>query len=194
MKHNPTSTDAPRRLLRACWLAPLLLSGCVERTVAQDTVTYHFAWWVMASMIAGGGTAIWASRFVPNRTDGWYRFVRKIRFGLVSSGVMTIFVTMVMYFQDVTVSADGFTEKVGFFGQKVHQVKYRDLERVELVKEVSASGRRSTTNYYFICFAKNGSSDKVPLSGTCMQAALPEILKALQSASIPIVDRTGNAQ
>lgn len=188
MRHNHIFTNGPRPIFRAVWFAPLLLSGCVERTVTQDTATYHFTWWVMACMIAGGAVAIWSSRFVPNRADGWYRFVRKLRFGLVSSGVMAIFSTVVMYFQDVTVSADGFIEKVGFFGNKIHRVTFRHLQRVELVNEVSVSGRHRNTNYYFVCFATDGSSEKVPISGTCMQAALPEIVRGLRAAQVPIVN------
>ena len=182
------SVDWRGLFLRVALVAPLVVSGCIERAVHDGAATYRFAWWAMAGLVVGGLLSIFASRFVPTRTDGWYRFTRKIRWGLISVGVVALFVTVVMYSNGVTVSPEGFTGKVGFFGEKVHRVKFGDLERVEFIAETSGLGRSRKTNYYFLCVAKNGASDKVPLSGSCMQAALPQIVAALQAARIPIIN------
>lgn len=173
---------------RAALIASLLIAGCIDRTLDNGTATYRAAWWVMAVLAAGGAILIVAARFVPTRTDGWYRYTRKIRWGLISSGVIAVFLIAVMYFQKVTVSPDRFTAHVGFFGEKSHQVNFRDLERVELVKEVSGIGRSRHTNYFFVCLGKDGTSDKVPISGSCMQAALPQIVEALQASRVPIIN------
>lgn len=183
------SVDWRRRLLRAALVTPFLLTGCIERTVNEGVATYRFAWWAMAAMAAGGAISIFSARFVPTRTDGWYRFARKIRWGLISIGVVAMFIPVVMYFNKVTISEEGFTESVGFFGEKAHRVTFNDLERVESVAETSGIGRSRKTNYYFICFGKNGTSHKVPVSGSCMQAALPEIVQGLKAAHVPIIDK-----
>lgn len=183
------SVDWRRRLLRAALVAPFLFTGCIERTVNEGVATYRFAWWAMAAMAAGGAISIFSVRFVPTRTDGWYRFTRKIRWGLISTGVVAWFLIVVMYSNRVTISGEGFTENVGFFGERVHRVTFNDLERVEFVAETSGIGRSRTTNYYFTCFGKDGTSHKVPVSGSCMQAALPEIVQGLKTAHVPIIDK-----
>ena len=183
------SVDWRGRFLRASLVTPFLLTGCVERTIAEGVATYRFAWWAMAAMAAGGAISIFSARFVPTRTDGWYRFTRKIRWGLISIGVVAMFIPVVMYFNKVTISEEGFTENVGFFGEKAHRVTFDDLERVEFVAETGGIGRSRKTNYYFICFGKDGTSHKVPVSGSCMQAALPEIVQALKAAHVPIIDK-----
>jgi len=182
------SVDWRGLFLRAALIAPLLIAGCIERTLHDGTATYRFAWWAMAGLVVGGLLSIFASRFVPTRTDGWHRFTRKIRWGLISVGVVALFVTVVMYSNGVTVSPEGFTEKVGFFGEKVHRVKFDDLERVEFIAETSGLGRSRKTNYYFVCFGKDGTSNKVPVSGSCMQAALPEIMQGLKAARVSVID------
>ncbi|MEY3480558.1 MAG: hypothetical protein RIQ71_1333 [Verrucomicrobiota bacterium] len=143
----------------------------------------------MVAMAAAGVISIFSARFVPTRTDGWYRFTRKIRWGLISIGVVAMFVPVVMYFNKVTISEEGFTENVGFFGEKAHRVTFNDLERVEFVAETSGIGRSRKTNYYLICFGKQGTSHKVPVSGSCMQTALPEIVQGLKTAHVPIIDK-----
>lgn len=155
----------------------------------EGVATYHFAWWTIAASAVGGAISIFSARFVPTRTDGWYRHTRKIRWGLISTGVIAWFLVVVTYFQKVTVSPKGFTEHLGFFGEKVHRVTFNDLERVEFVAETSGIGRGRKTNYYFICFGKDGTSHKVPVSGSCMQAALPEIVQGLKTAHVPIIDK-----
>lgn len=183
------SVDWRGRLLRAALVAPLLVAGCIDRTMDKGVATYRFAWWAMAALAVCGAISIFSARFVPTRTDGWYRFTRKVRWGLISVGVVAMILTVVMYSNGVLVSPQGFTERVGFFGEKVHRVKFNDLERVELVAETSGIGRSRTTNYYFVCFGKNGALDKVPVSGSCMQAALPEIVQSLKAAQVPIIDK-----
>jgi len=170
-------------------IAPLLVAGCIERTLHDGAATYRFSSWAMAGLISAGLLSIFAARFVPTRTDGWYRFTRKVRWGLISVGVVAMILTVVMYSNGVLVSSEGFTERVGFFGEKVHRVKFNDLQRVEFVAETSGIGRSRTTNYYFVCFGKNGTPDKVPVSGSCMQAALPEIVQGLKAAHVPIIDK-----
>lgn len=183
------SADRRRRLIRAGLLAPLLLAGCIERTMNNGLATYRFAWWAMAAMAAGGAISIFSARFVPTRTDGWYRFTRKIRWGLISIGVVAMFLPVIMYSNTVTISDQGFTENGGFFGENVHRVTFDDLKRVEFVAETSGIGRSRRTNYYFICFGKDGTSHRVPVSGSCMQAALPEIVEALRASRVPIIDK-----
>lgn len=183
------SADWRGRFLRAALVAPLLMAGCIERTVNEGVATYRFAWWVMAALAVGGAISIFCARFVPTRTDGWYRYTRRIRWGLISTGVIAWFLIVVMHFQKVTVSPDEFTEHLGFFGQKLHQVTFRDLQQVNFIKEVDGIGRSRKTNYYFVCLGEDGRSDIVPLSGSCMQAALPEIVAALRAAHVPIIDK-----
>lgn len=184
------SVDWRRRLLRAALVTPFLLTGCIERTVNEGVATYRFAWWALAALALGGAISVFSARFVPTRTDGWYRYTRKIRWGLISTGVIAWFLIVVTYFQKVTVSPEGFTEHLGFFGQKIHQVSFRDLRHVEFTSEVSGIGRSRKTNYFFVCFGKEGTPAKVPLSGSCMQAALPEIMRGITATQVPIVDKS----
>jgi hypothetical protein len=190
MKRKRILNDLSQLIFRASLLLTLLLASCVKRTVDEGVATYRFAWWAMAGLAVAGAVCIFAARFVPARTDGWYRYTRKIRWGLISTGVIAWFLIVVTYFQKVTVTPDGFTEHLGFFGQKLHQVTYRDLRQVEFISEVDGIGRSRKTNYFFVCFGKEGTQDKVPLSGSCMQAALPEIMRGITAAQVPIVDKS----
>ena len=189
MKRKRILNDLSQLIFRASLLLTLLLASCVERTVDEGVATYRFAWWAMAGLAVAGAVSIFAARFVPARTDGWYRYTPKIRWSLISVGVVAMFLTPVMYCNGVAVSADEFKESNGLFGQKGHWVKFNDLERVELVAETSGIGRSRKTNSYFVCFGKNGTTNKVPVSGSCMQAALPEIVQGLKAAHVLIIDK-----
>lgn len=190
MRRKRIFADCSRQFVRAGLIAPFFLAGCIERTVSGGIASYRFAWWAMAGLAAAGAASVWAARLVPVRTDGSYRFTPRIRWALVSVGVVAMFLTTVMYCNGVTVSADEFHESNGFFGQKRHRVKFGDLRGVALVKEESGIGRSRRTNFYFLCLKKDGNSEKVPLSGTCMQAALPEIVAGMKARGIPITDKT----
>jgi len=51
----------------------LSLSGCVDKKINGDVTTFSIALWVTAAFVLGGCSLIYGSRFIPKRTDGWFR-------------------------------------------------------------------------------------------------------------------------
>jgi len=92
----------------------------------------------------------------------------------------------------VTLSPSGFTETTGLIGMShAHEVRFKDIEKIEITKEVSGIGRNKTTNYFLLCYGKNGDFKQVPASSKSMQSAIGEIIRAIQAAGIPIFNKTG---
>lgn len=75
----------------------------------------------------------------------------------------------------------------------VHEVRFQDIEKIEITKEVSGIGRNKTTNYFLLCYEKNGDVKKVPASSQSMQSAFPDIIRALNAAGIPVFNKTGES-
>jgi len=75
----------------------------------------------------------------------------------------------------------------------VHEVRCKDIEKIEITKEVSGIGRNKTTNYFMLCYEKNGDVKKVPASSQSMQSAFPDIIRALNAAGIPVFNKTGES-
>ena len=170
----------------------LSLSGCVDKKINDDVTTFSIALWVTAALVLGGCSLIYGSRFVPKRTDGWFRFSKRIRLTMIFVGAALLYVSLAAINDRVTISPSGFTETTGLIGMShVHEVRFQDIEKIEITKEVSGIGRNKTTNYFLLCYGKNGDVKKVPASSQCMQSAFPDIIRALSAAGIPVINKTG---
>ena len=175
-------------------IAPLCLSlsGCVDKKINGDVTTFSIALWVTAALVLGGCSLIYGSRFVPKRTDGWFRFSKRIRLTMIFVGAALLYVFLAAINDRVTISPSGFTETTGLIGMShFHEVRFQDIEKIEITKEVSGIGRNKTTNYFLLCYQKNGEVKKVPASSQSFQAAFPDITRALQIAGIPVFNKTG---
>lgn len=170
----------------------LSLSGCIDKKINGDVTTYSTALWVTLALILGGCALIYGSRFIPKRTDGWFRYSKRIRLTMIFLGAACLFVSLAAINDRVTISPSGFTEITGFIGMShVHEVRFKDIEKIEITKEINGIGRNKTINYFLLCYEKSGSVRKVPASSQSLQAAFPEILRALQSVGIPVLNKTG---
>jgi hypothetical protein len=170
----------------------LSLCSCVDKKIDGDVTTFSIALWVTAALVLGGCGLIFGSRFVPKRTDGWFRFLKRIRLTMIFVGAALLYISLAAINDRVTISPSGFTEITGLIGlSHVHEVRFQETEKIEIVKEISGIGRKQTTNYFLLCYGKNGTVKKVPASSQSMQTAFPEILRALNAAGIPIFNKTG---
>ncbi|MEI8293576.1 MAG: hypothetical protein WCG66_06205 [bacterium] len=171
---------------------PFVLSSCIDKKINGDSVTYSTALWVTLALIFGGCALIFGSRFVPKRTDGWYRFSKRIRLTMIFVGAACLYISLAAVNDRVTISPSGFTETTGLIGMsRVHEVRFQDIQKIEITKEVSGIGRNQTTNYFMVCYEKNGGVKKVPASSQSMQSAFPDIVRALQASGIPVFNKTG---
>jgi len=170
----------------------LWLSGCVDKKINGDVTTFSIALWVTAALVLGGCSLIYSSRFVPKRSDGWFRFSKRIRLTMIFVGAASLYVSLAAINDRVTLSPSGFTETTGLIGMShVHEVRFQDIEKIEITKEVSGIGRSKTSNYFLLCYGKNGEVKKVPASSQSMQSAFPDIVRALHTAGIPVFNKTG---
>jgi hypothetical protein len=170
----------------------LSMSGCVDKKINGDVTTFSIALWVTAALVLGGCSLIYGSRFVPKRSDGWFRFSKRIRLTMIFVGAASLYVSLAAVNDRVTLSPSGFTETTGLIGMShAHEVRFKDIEKIEITKEVSGIGRNKTTNYFLLCYGKNGEVKKVPASSQSMQSAFPDIVRALHTAGIPVFNKTG---
>jgi hypothetical protein len=168
------------------------LSGCVDKKINGDVTTFSIALWVTASLVLGGCGLIYGSRFIPKRTDGWFRFSKRIRLTMIFVGAALLYVSLAAINDRVTISSSGFTETTSLIGMShVHEVRFKDIEKIEITKVISGIGRNKTTNYFMLCYEKNGGVKKVPASSQSMQSAFPDIIRALQASGIPVFNKTG---
>ncbi|HWG44904.1 MAG TPA: hypothetical protein VN688_19175 [Gemmataceae bacterium] len=81
---------------------------------------------------------------------------------------------------------DGFYSRHGFWwNQTIHQIRYEELNRVQLVVEGKTGRRGKTYSYYFDCSFKSGKQERVPL-GDIMREALPEIAEQFRRHGVPV--------
>jgi hypothetical protein len=170
-----------RWLLIACGGA--LLCGCVDESVQGETTVWTFAWWVplAALVLAGAGGAIgWRVR------KQW----RRVGYGLLIGAGLTIPFLAPMLMRDrVTVDAERFTLRTGFwFYPTRHDVRFDDLSRIELqeTKRWSRTGRRVT--YTLLCVRRRGGPEPVPI-GTLMEYAVEKILDTATNQGVEILDK-----
>ena len=169
-----------------------LLSGCVEKSTQGDVSIFKYQLWVLLTMLVGGAVAIFISRLLPDRTDGWFRFVRKARLLLLIGGVLSIVGSTSCYFEKITVSPTEITDVTGLWGSKTITIPIKELVNVELIKEDSGIGRKKSTNYFLLCSFKDGSSVKYPLNNKTTEAALPDIVAVIKNAQVPIINTLEN--
>jgi hypothetical protein len=65
------------------------------------------------------------------------------------------------------------------------------LQKIEIIKEISAIGRNRSCNCYLLCYGKDGFVQKVPASGEVTKAAFGEIGQAIHVSGIPVINLIG---
>jgi hypothetical protein len=182
------------RSLYFCFLIAgiALLTGCVEKSTNGDISTFKYQLWVLLALLVGGAVAIFISRLLPDRTDGLFRFVKKVRLLLLVGGVVLILGSTWCYFDKVTVSPTEITEVTGMWGSNTKTIPVKELVKVELIKEESGVGRKKSSNFYLMCSLKDGSSVKFPINNKNVQTALPDIVDVIKSAQVPIINTLEN--
>jgi hypothetical protein len=177
-------------ILLACLV---LLSGCVEKSTNGDVITFKYEPWVLRTLLVGGVTAIFASKLLPNRTDGWFRLVRRVRLLLLIGGILSALGSTSCYFEKIIVSPTEITDFTGVWGSRLIKIEIKELEKVELIKEVDGIGSRNQkTNFFLLCSLKNGSFEKLPLTTKISESALRDIVDSFKKADVPLFDRTEN--
>jgi len=169
----------------------LSLIGCIDRKTDSGVITYTTALWLTLAFLFGGIGLIYASRFAPKTTDPWYSLSNRIPLVMKGVGACLLFLVLVTINEKVTVSTSGFSERIGLIGMTmIHEVVFRDLEKIEIIKETNTDGRKTTTHYFLVCYEKNGSTRRIPASGQLIQAAFGDIANALHAAGIPVINKT----
>jgi hypothetical protein len=194
MKSSESSSFPARFSYAGLLLACLtLLSGCVEKSTNGDIVTFKYESWVLLSLLVGGGTATFISRLLPDRTDGWFRLVRRARLVLLIGGILAALSSTSCYFEKIVLSPTEITDITGVWGSRTIKIQLQELDKVELIKEVEGIGSRNQkTNFFLLCSLKNGSSEKLPLTTKISEAALRDIVDSVKRAQVPLFDKTEN--
>ena len=96
-----------------------------------------------------------------------------------------------MFLDKVTVNPERFTLHTGFwFAPTLHEVRFADLSRVDLIAEEKASRRGTRMSYYLLCHRKSGASEKVPVGDLMKRGAAAKILQTAKAQGVPVVDNT----
>ena len=172
-------------VLGGCLL--LCLSGCVTETQSGDTSTFTFALWVSGSILLGGLAAMVGGWFLRTRSERW-------GWGLMIGGLLAVAIFAPTMFSDkATVSPELFTLRTGFFFAPTrHEVRFADVARMDLTKEVKPGRRgRKDTSYYLNFHLKAGESRKVPIGDLMKNGALERVLVIAATQNIPVADLTG---
>lgn len=161
------------------------LAGCIDEKVSEGSVKYTFSWWVPVVTFVGGLVLLPA---------GWA--LRKTRFGwmmLVAGPLLLVVFGPGTVTDHVTVNDDQFTLHTGFWFSPTHfDVRFDDIQRIELTSETRRGRRgRKTTSYFIDCHNKSGGMDHVPI-GTLMEEAVVAVLDKAHARSIPIADLRGS--
>ena len=158
--------------------------GCTEVRMEGDTTVYTFALWVPGPRLCGRprrhGRGAAHARKIPRL--GWA--------GLIGGPVLVIVVVPGMVQDKVTVNNDGFTLHTGFwFAPTVHEVRFEDVNTIELIAEEKRSRRGKQTSYYFLCHKKSGV-EKVPLGTLMQEGAAAKIVETARKRGILVLDQS----
>jgi hypothetical protein len=159
-----------------------LLAGCYDKVTDANGLTFSFQIWVPIAIILAGIVAVPIGIVLLRRKQYFWGVV------LVLGGIAGAFaIAPGMFLDKVIVNQTGFYSRHGFWwNSTVHDIKYDQLNLVQLVVEES-TGRRGRKNYsyYFDCSLKSGKRDRVPL-GDIMREALPEIAEQFRKHGVTV--------
>src|SRR5688500_18347622 len=139
-----------KRLLSCVFVGLCLfgLAGCYRKVSEEGSLVFSFQPWVPSLIILAGLVAIAA---------GILLFAQRQRFWgviLIIAGPIAIgAIAPGMFLDKVIVNQEGFYSRHGmWWSPTIHDIKYKDLERVNLVVE-ERTGRRGRKNfsYFFDC-------------------------------------------
>jgi len=156
-------------------------AGCYRKVSSSDGLEISFEAWVPVLLALGGLAAV---------PVGIVLFIRERRFlGVcvaIAGPVIAAAVAPGMFLDRVIVNQEGFYSRHGFWwSPAIHQIRYDELNRVQVGFDVQNSQRGRRYSYYFDCFFKTGQRERVPL-GTLMVEALPEIAEQFRKHGVAV--------
>ena len=161
-----------RSILAVAGSCCLLFSGCYRRVSENGRLELSFEIWVplVAALACILGVPLGVVVF---------RNSKKLAGVILALGGPMLLVGFVpsLFMDRVVVTGEGFTSTHGvWWDQTRHDVKYADLQGVNVVVEEKI-GRRGKKNYsyFFDCTSKSGKMERVPL-GDLMKKAIPDII------------------
>ncbi|MEM6328995.1 MAG: hypothetical protein AAF790_01975 [Planctomycetota bacterium] len=181
MMTNP----ARPRLLLPLLLAGIALSisGCVKKAALDGASVYTMQWWVPTVGIAAAAAVT---------TLGWYKRKSSWRWmiALIGAPIAGVAVVPGLFLDKVVVDDSHFALNTGFwFMPTEHDVAFADLSRIDYTMTESRGRRgRKKKRYYFECYSKSGSMERVPL-GELMNEASGEILSKAEAAGVAFNNR-----
>jgi hypothetical protein len=159
-----------------------VIAGCYQKESENGSLVFSFQAWVPL-LVALAGLAV-----VP---VGIVLFARKRRFWgiclMVAGPLAAVGIAPGLYLDRVVVNQEGFYSRHGFWWDPgIHQIRYEDLNQVQVgFDETTVRGRKSYS-YYFECSFKSGKQERVPL-GDIMREALPEIAEQFRQHGVPVL-------
>jgi hypothetical protein len=164
----------------AMWTA-----GCTVEQTQGDTTIFTYAAWTPYATFAAGVVGFLVGVQIRPR---WGRFGWML---IILGPLACLFLAPSFFLDRITVNPQGFTLRTGFwFSPTVHDVKFRDLARIELATEETTGRRgRREKHYYFLCEKKSGGVDKVPLGDLMRSGASHKIAEVAHKEGIPVVRR-----
>ena len=184
--------DARRNLiLRFAGLLVLAsaISGCTHETQDGITTVIQWDWWVPLLVIVGGIACFFLGLFMSRLSStlsspGLCRLLA--RFGLAATflgPIVCIFIVPALFNDKVTVNPDGFTARFGlWWSPSVYDARFADLSRIELLPKEKAG----KTEYYLVCFRKEGGYEAIPDHGLIKRGGAAKIVETARQLGIPV--------
>ena len=171
----------------AIGLAAIVCSGCDEKQVNGDSVTYRFAAWIGCSAIAAGLACIPAGWLILRHSNRWSNAWLTGAILLIGAPVILLgLLAPSMYSDRVVVDADHFETTYGFwFSPTSVNVRFDDLNAIQVRAKVRQTRRGKQVTYDLHCARKSGGVQIVP-AGDLMRQALDDVLARAQRRGVAV--------
>lgn len=162
----------------------LAICGCVREKVNGGTTVYDFESWTWLAAGAGGLGLVAAGWLMSE--SAWWR-----RGGVALIGVILLVVLVPGMLTDrLEVDNDHFHIRTGlWFNQVDHDIRFDDIQRMELTSKSRWSRRGKRTSYDLAVYHRSGAIENVPV-GDLMKAGLVNIADRARMHGAEVVDRT----
>ena len=160
-----------------------LLSGCVDREVKGDVVSFSYAAWAPLLVLLIGLAAAPVGLMLRNSSK------RAAWLGMILSPVLLFVLLPGMFLDYAKVDSEHFEGRYGIWiAPTKFDIRYSDLSRIDhVVYETRGRRGRKNTNYRFDCVMKSGQVQKVNL-GAILKEARDEIAERAGKAGVAVRD------
>jgi hypothetical protein len=159
----------------------LLVVGCLKRTNDGGDMVFRYQLWVPLLVVTIGIILVPVGIFMVARQRRFWGIVV-----ILGGALASLIVAPQMYLDKVIVNQEGFYSRHGWwFSPTIHEIRYDDLQRVQVVVEERQGRHGKNYSYYFDCFYKTGKKERVPL-GDVMREAVPEIAEQFRAHGVAV--------